>query len=89
MNMIVDGGFAFPVCNEANVNGDAGMTLRDYFAGQAAVNDIEFADMRSAAEWIGVEAPDEDNYIECLEFTFKLEAFIKYKKADAMLEARK
>lgn len=26
---------AFPACNEANVNGTMGMTLRDYFAGQA------------------------------------------------------
>ena len=28
---------AFPVCNEANVNNQEGMTLRDYFAGQALV----------------------------------------------------
>ena len=26
---------AFPACNEANNNGTMGMTLRDYFAGQA------------------------------------------------------
>lgn len=26
---------AFPVPNDANVNGDPGMTLRDWFAGQA------------------------------------------------------
>lgn len=25
---------AFPACNEANVNGTMGMTLRDWFAGQ-------------------------------------------------------
>lgn len=30
-----DGGPAFPVPNEANVNGQQGMSLRDYFAGQA------------------------------------------------------
>ena len=30
-----DGGPAFPVPNDANVNGQAGMTLRDWFAGQA------------------------------------------------------
>ena len=30
-----DGGPAFPACNEANVNDTMGMTLRDYFAGQA------------------------------------------------------
>ncbi|GGJ39771.1 hypothetical protein CDQ92_13310 [Sphingopyxis bauzanensis] len=26
---------AFPACNEANVNGTMGMSLRDWFAGQA------------------------------------------------------
>lgn len=26
---------AFPACNEANVNGTMGMTLRDHFAGEA------------------------------------------------------
>jgi hypothetical protein len=30
-----DSGPAFPACNEANVNGTMGMTLRDWFAGQA------------------------------------------------------
>ena len=30
-----DGGFAFPVPNDANTNGQGGMTLRDWFAGQA------------------------------------------------------
>lgn len=30
-----DGGFAFPVPNDANTNGQEGMTLRDWFAGQA------------------------------------------------------
>lgn len=28
-------GAAFPACNEANVNGTMGMTLRDWFAGLA------------------------------------------------------
>lgn len=30
-----DNPFAFPVPNDANNNGDSGMTLRDWFAGQA------------------------------------------------------
>jgi hypothetical protein len=30
-----DGGPAFPVPNDANTNGQAGMSLRDWFAGQA------------------------------------------------------
>ena len=32
---INDGGPAFPACNEANMNETMGMTLRDWFAGQA------------------------------------------------------
>lgn len=35
MSKIETGGPAFPACNEANVNGTMGMTLRDYFAAQA------------------------------------------------------
>lgn len=31
----LDNPHAFPACNEANVNGTMGMTLRDWFAGQA------------------------------------------------------
>ena len=30
-----DNPWAFPVPNSANMNGEEGMTLRDYFAGQA------------------------------------------------------
>ncbi len=33
-----DGGNAFPACNEANMNDTMGMSLRDYFAGQALCN---------------------------------------------------
>lgn len=33
-----DGGPEFPACNEANVNDTMGMSLRDYFAGQALAN---------------------------------------------------
>lgn len=32
---MVENPSAFPVPNDANVNGDMGMTLRDWFAGQA------------------------------------------------------
>lgn len=32
---ISDGGPAFPVPNDANVNGQEGMSLRDYFAARA------------------------------------------------------
>lgn len=35
MNSQDDGGPAFPVPNDANVNDQEGMTLRDYFAAKA------------------------------------------------------
>ncbi len=35
MSDTLTGGPAFPAGNEANMNGTMGMTLRDYFAGQA------------------------------------------------------
>lgn len=31
---------AFPACNEANNNGTMGMTLRDWFAGQALAGEM-------------------------------------------------
>lgn len=40
MNKINDGGPAFPASNEANVNGQTGMTLRDWFAGQALAGEM-------------------------------------------------
>ena len=35
MSTIKDGGPAFPVPNDANLNDQEGMTLRDYFAAKA------------------------------------------------------
>ena len=37
-----DGGPAFPVPNDANVNGQPGMSLRDWFAGTATERDIRY-----------------------------------------------
>lgn len=57
------GGPAFPVSNEANVNDQMGMTLRDYFAAKALLGYRtfagqwftqyrgEFADPEKIAEW--------------------------------------
>lgn len=39
MSEIDDGGPAFPVPNDANVNGQEGMTLRDYFAAHVQADD--------------------------------------------------
>ena len=63
---------AFPACNEANVNGTMGMTLRDWFAGQALVGCI-----MDRASW-GVNHSDKaENF-----------ARYAYDIADAMLAVR-
>jgi hypothetical protein len=46
MSKINDGGPAFPVPNDANTNGQEGMTLRDWFAGQALVGKLAAASIR-------------------------------------------
>lgn len=65
---------AFPACNEANVNGTMGMTLRDWFAGQ-------FASEAAAREY------GNDWGIHGKEFPVRVAAFA-YHLADAMLAAR-
>ena len=60
--VIDDGGSAFPACNEANVNGTMGISIRDYFAGQAlaGVSSYEmYSSSRvkeSRAEWCYAQA---------------------------------
>lgn len=65
---------AFPACNEANVNDTMGMSLRDWFAGQAipALVSVCGADTRE----LGTSYED-----HC--------AILAYRMADAMLAARK
>lgn len=50
MNTQNDGGPAFPVPNDANVNCQEGMTLRDYFAAHAPVT---LQDARYACSYHG------------------------------------
>ena len=91
---INDGGSAFPLPVSVGLDGHEtiaypGMSLRDWLAGQVGVDDIEFPDMETAATWMGVKTPNQESYTEQLDFTFSLEAFMRYKKADAMILARK
>lgn len=73
MSKINDGGNAFPACNEANVNGTMGMTLRDWFAGQALAGLCANPN----------ESPDEDGASDR-----DVIASVAYELADAMLAAR-
>lgn len=63
---------AFPACNEANVNNTMGMSLRDWFAGQALCGILSGPASRQSvpmSEWF--DAPE-----------------AAYKLADAMLAER-
>lgn len=77
-----DGGPAFPQVFQRNANGDVvqesepGMSLRDYFAGQALMGELA---SQNSGDSIGVWT---------LDMTPKL-AKICYATADAMLAARK
>lgn len=62
--------------------------LRDYFAAHADTDGIEFNDVQTAADWMGIASPDQSSTVEMLEFSFKLDAFIRYKKVDAILAER-
>jgi len=83
-----DGGPAFPLAATEDTIDFHGMTLRDYMAANADVSGIQMPSPEDAAQWAGIEYVPGCGYFEQLEFLFKLEAFIRYMKADAMLAAR-
>jgi len=68
-----DSGPAFPACNEAWNNQTLGMTLRDYFAGQALA---------------GVWAGRESDFVKISAPTTTDVAIACYAIADAMIAAR-
>ena len=82
---INDGGAAFPVPNDANVNDQEGMTLRDYFAAKAMHAMVteppwtQDGGTASVHHWShGFKGVDPlDRF-----------AFAAYRMADAMLKAR-
>lgn len=84
-----DAGFA--------ATGHPGMSLRDWFAGQETLADLDSQEAsvpRSAAEALAGRKPDlshvtkADNWIEHLKWEAEWRAAIKYIRADAMLRAR-
>ncbi|WP_303758386.1 hypothetical protein [Sphingobium yanoikuyae] len=75
---------AFPACNEANVNGTMGMTLRDWFAGQ-------FLSRGSAQDDEPLDVPYGYTDADCVEAMRKHWSGIAkaaYIAADAMLAER-
>ncbi|HAX40271.1 MAG TPA: hypothetical protein DCY10_05295 [Clostridiales bacterium] len=64
-------------------------TLRDEFAMSVDTSRIEFPDMQSLADFVGVDEPDGKDFVSCLGLAATANAKIRYMFADAMLAARK
>lgn len=93
MNKINDGGPAFPNVPEGAgsrwADWDMGMTLRDYFAAKADVDDR--LDCITNEEMASIGLPDPGLGHDAkfwLQRHFKAKAILKYMEADAMLAAR-
>lgn len=93
MEKINDGGPAFPNVPEgagsSRADWDMGMTLRDYFAAKANVDDRLDCITNEGMARIGL--PDSGRNHDAkfwLERHFKAKAILKYMEADAMLAAR-
>lgn len=82
-NNIDDGGRAFPVPNDANVNGQEGMTLRDWFAGQALAGFMTLPDDRC------FRSSKSQTLEEFRASCAQQDSEAMYRIADAMLRARR
>ena len=81
-----DGGPAFPACNEANINATMGMTLRDWFAGQASEPPESWISMQRGID--RNRNPYNEPHKPAPRDDFQLTAEWKFAHADAMLAAR-
>lgn len=90
MSKINDGGPAFPTNpGSPTVSPDyPGMTLRDWFAGHAPDNQVEFLSVEQAALFVGLRAPDVDDIDGLVGLSNAVRAKLAYLHADAMLAAR-
>ena len=75
-----DGGPAFPVPNDANVNGQEGMTLREHFAANAPID--------SHAAGAAYGGPIDWHSDSDRAAFFAVWAMLRFEYADAMLAAR-
>lgn len=87
---IEDGGPAYPIPDLRECHHE-GMSLRDWFAGQEIVTDVDAAYWELAEALAGPtpSGNSKDNPLEWLQWESKWRAAIKYARADAMLAARK
>ena len=65
------------------------ISLRDYFAAHADMGNLDFHTFELAAEFAGIEIPDNPTDHDALRISAAAVAKVRYIYADAMLEARK
>ena len=90
MSAINDGGSAFPFGDYTN-EGEQGMSLRDWFAGNEKINDSE-SFYWELCEALAGNRPDKDRKADPIAWTIwqaAWQAKVRYIRADAMLAARK
>lgn len=78
---------AFPRSYNAP-DGHNGMSLRDWFAGQADVTDWKINDLDVAAAFVGLPTPTMEDADEAFRLGAAVQAKLKYMLADAMLALR-
>lgn len=96
MSTVYDGGPAFPCGREWHEDRSGvsrweenGMSLRDYAAIHTDMDGLRFPSIHDAAKFMGEKPPDSDNTMDVLMLSMRVEARLRYMKADAMLAARK
>ena len=84
-----DGGPAFPLTRESSFSKNyEGMTLRDWFAGQADISSALGLLHREGCENL-IGKPMPDDFVDMVRWHFDVVAALRMIAADAMLEARK
>jgi hypothetical protein len=89
MSKVDDGGPAFPVPGDANMNEQVGMSLRDWFAANASLTDhfgLESMGTAMAEHLNGSDCPEGD--ADRFAWWAAAYARFRYIMADAMLKAR-
>lgn len=84
---------AFPSAPIADTTDDRhwqrdGMTLRDWFAGQAPTDLVQPKNMAEGAKFIGRPFPSDSSIDDQCRWSMDIEAKARYQYADAMLKAR-
>ena len=91
MSFAKDGGPAFPPMHDPNTH-CFGMSLRDYFAANVDMGDMDSYSQTTGEQLLGRPCPmataEPETVRECLEWWAEYRAVRRFIEADAMLKAR-